>query len=291
MKGTYRRVVTGMFLSGTVFLLVAINGCAGIPVSTTMPIKIEGEEEIFVARDVGRGGGIYSLRWCGSSGLIYRLEDTAEVDLTDFQTKERTPLSLNRYDTLLNCSPDGKRVLYLDSESVRSDEEIEEPKIELAPGVFGWLGHTVDMYMYETATGKRTLVARMRSDTPYDALSPVGSKILLGERHGLAAKMAVPEWKGVWFTKRWKPYKAAWFPDSSGVLTYGEGYSNIICVEFFGKGGWAKCFEQEYNTEALKTDREKRVYFLAEEPLPGEYPQEQPVSFKHLLNRCSLRAR
>jgi hypothetical protein len=249
------------------------------PAAEGTAVKIKGKKEILVARDVGRGGGIYSLRWCGKRGLIYRLDNTSEVESIDFLSKERTKIVLNRYDTLLNCTPDGKRVLYLDEDSVRSDEEIEGPKTELVPGVFGWLGHTVDMYMYDIVTDKRALVASIRSETPYDALSPDGSKVLLGERHRLAVKAAAAQWEGIWFTKGWKPYEAAWFPDSSGVLTYGEKYSNIICVEFFGKDGWARCFDLALDTEAFKGDRGKRFYFLGKSPQSG----------KNNLHRCDIR--
>ena len=243
-----------------VIVFSSLCGCAGlkqVQAGTSTP-----GTETLVARDLGGGDEVYYTRWCGNTGLIYRRVN-AGIEFVDIRTRERIKINLgDSNDTFLNCTSDGEKLLYYDRKSRRVDEEIEDP-VELAPGVFGWLEDTEDIYIYEVRTGKKTLVATTRNSAEYDALSPDESKILLGKKHRLASKKGVPEWEGVWFTRNWYPTGAKWFFDSSGVISYGQLYNNIICVEKFGEDGWAECFKMNSESEAIKVGRDNRIYYLA----------------------------
>ena len=267
-------------------LIFLLANCAAVPrAEEGAAAGIKGKKEILVARDIDRGGeGFYSLKFCGSSRLLFRSRNSG-VGLIDLRTKDRIKLDLTLSDALLNCTPDGRWLLYIDAKSERTDEEIEEEnKIEFFPGVYGWLESTYDMYAYDTITDKKTLIASIRTRTEYDVLSPDGTKVLLGERHALADgkwEEGMPQWEEVWFTKRWKSYDATWFRDSTGVITYGEEYSNILCIEFFGPDGWSGCFEQEDSTDMLKTDGEGRLYYL----------EGGPHAPRLYLNQCEVKDR
>ena len=263
------------------FFVIAFSslcGCAGLGQGQAGTVAFG--KETLIARDLGGGDEVYYTRWCGNTGLVYRRVN-AGIEYVDIRSKERIKINLEGTNTFLNCTSDGEKLLYYDRQSRRVDEEIENP-VELAPGVFGWLEDTNDIYIYEVRTGKKTLVATTRNSAEYDALSPDGTKILLGKKHRLASKKGVPEWEGVWFTKEWTSAGAKWFSDSSGVLTYGQLYDDIICVEKFGKDGWAECFKLDSSSDAVKVGRDNRIYYLA---------MDAPIyELYHLhLQRCDVR--
>lgn len=264
-----------MFFFGVAFLLAVLNGCAGLKQTQDTPYKIQNKKEILVARDIGRGGAIYLIRWCGKSGLVYRIVETREVELLDFRTGKRTPVDIDMQETHLNCTPDGKKLFYLPDEKRTSDD-----------GSVEWYRGSGDMYMYDTVTGEKTFVARTRGSGSYDAVSPDGTKILLGARHELASYSGAPGMEGVWFTEEWKPTEAAWFPDSSGVLAYGTHRGDQICIEIFGEDGWAKCFNMvdiDSSTHEPRADSKNRVYFLDVE---FDFMTEWETNYLH---RCDLR--
>lgn len=278
MGGYLMRKKTIILLS--LVILFSLSGYAGSKGSEGAGIKIKGKEVLF-ARDIGRGGSIYLKRWCGNSGLVYRIYDTDDAEMLNFQTGKRTPIKVGPHDVLLNCSADGKKLFYLPAEERPSSSEFD-------PGGYGWYRDTVDMYMYDTVTGEKTLVASITEPVSYDAISPDGTKILLGERHGLASKTGAPGLEGVWFTEKWDLSRATWFPDSSGVLGYGGEHAGIICIEIFGEEGWARCFDivdMEGSSDEPRADRENRVYFLYVE---FDIMTELETNFLH---RCDLRDR
>ena len=217
--------------------------------------------ETLVARDLGVGDNVYYTRWCGNTGLVYRRVN-AGIEFVDIRSRERIKINLgDSNDTFLNCTSDGEKLLYYDYQSLRLDEDIEDPD-EFGPGNFGRHQYTEDIYAYEIRTGKKTLVATTRNSGNYDALSPDGSKILLGRKHGLSSKKSAPEWEGVWFTKNWDPIQAKWFFDSSGVVTHINTMDHSICVEKFGEDGWAECFNEYNRCDEFKVGRDNRIYYL-----------------------------
>ena len=223
-------------------------GCAGTgsKVGSSGIMLIKGTERL-VAKGYSRSGdNFFILKWCGNDGLLFRSE-IFQVGIIDIKTGKRRPLELTLSDDLLNCTPDGKKLFYMDYSSKRDGDKTKKTDIELAPGVFLWRGGSVkDMYLYDIETHKKTLVASVHNFTGGEPLSPDGKKILLGNRHRLTIKKdGFEEWETVWFAREMNQSRAIWFPDSSGVVSGGTIYADTLCVEFFGKDGWDRCFKQD----------------------------------------------
>jgi len=283
MKGSYKNRISTITLPlCTALLFIFLTGCASLKTAPPKTfIEIKGKKEVLVAKDIGRGGEIYRQRWCGNNGMVYRLVDTEDAEVLNFETGKRTPVNIRQNDIFLNCSADGRKVFYLPAEQMPSTGERD-------PGGYGWFRETVDMYMYDIVTGEKKLVAKIKDPIPYDAISPDGKKILMGARHRLVYRTGAPELKSVWFTENRKPVGTTWFPDSSGVLGYGGGSSGIICIEIFGEDGWAKCFEMKdgnYGTDAPRADMKKRVYFLS---VDFDIMTELTENYLH---RCEIKKR
>ncbi len=218
-------------------------------------------KEILVAKDLGGGDDVYYTRWCGNNALIYKRVN-AGVEWVDIHTRERIKIKIDYDDLPLNCTPDSQKLLFYYDKSRRDNEEIDEAN-ELTPRVFGWRDNTEDIYIYEPRSGKRTNLATARRSTLYEALSPDGTKVLLGRKYKGIFKRGAPEWEGVWFTENWTSAHARWFPDLSGVVTNGQLSDDKICVEKFGENGWAKCFDLESGSDKFKVGRDSRIYYLA----------------------------
>lgn len=261
-----KRLLFGLSLLCIFFLLALDGHGAEKGDSKSSSARIDAGKEILVARDIGNGDVIFDWRWCGNNGLLYR-GDNVGVEVLDIPGRKRTRMPLNREDTLLNCTPDGKRVLYMDAKSHYADDNKTKDLVE--------------MYAYDIASGEKALVARVRSWATYDAISPDGKKVLLGQRNRLAEQVAM-EWEGIWYTEKWHPIKGEWFPDSTGVVAFGDGYSNSMCVEVFGKDGWAGCFDLMGNATVFRPDRGEDIYVLEENWIDAGY--------RH-LHRCGIRDR
>lgn len=283
------RLFTGMFLFNVGFLLIALNGCAVLKQVQEIPIEIQDEQEILVAEDIGRGGDIFSSRWCGNNALLYE-GDNIGIEMIDFITKERVEISETGNDTALNCSPDGKLVLYESYSIIRTEKEGDMEFDE-------YIKHSREagtnaryIYRYAVSTGRkeRVAVAGLDEGGSYEAISPDGKKILLGNKHLLNTDIYVTEWEPVWFSNDgWERYDTRWFADSSGVVIFRHN-PNRICVEFFGKDGWGKCFEPDLkykeNIYGFQLGRDGNIYFH-ESPLSGgkRYIYHCKVSSKELL--------
>jgi hypothetical protein len=280
----------GVFL---VLPFLVLSGCAGqMRGAQDRPFDLKSKKEMLVAMDAGNGKGISAIEWCGKNRIIFRIDGVeARAVVLDILSKERLEVPISDYADILNCTPDGKKVLYLDEKSTRLDETIEGPEREILPGVYCCVDKTVDIYMYDTETGERTFIASIRSGGNYDALSPDGKKILLGKRHRLAGKAPGVEWEDVWFSEMgWELYNAVWFPDSTGFVA-GTGFGNTICVEFLGKDGWAKCFTLDVDKRYLKIDGKNNIYFYNDYFAPlfvdvGDFFPE-----RNRLYRCALKDR
>ena len=286
VKGACKNRAVGVFILGVAFLFFALNGYAGEKQAKDRVIKTGFGKERLVIRDIGRGADISLPRWCGNNALLFR-GDNIGIEMIDFAKNKRVQISAGRGDMPLNCSSDGKWALYLDTKTFRTDSgdvslEDEHVKGHELPG------YTLYIYGHETATGKKERVAAVSTEGSYDALSHDGSRILLGPGHDYAMGSQVPEWQGVWFTNDWEPYGAKWFQDSSGVV-FSRHNPNRICVEFFGKDGWARCFElgPEYKTNVVlqTVDGENRIYFTA-----GEV-NDPAIDGRYFLYRCDIKGR
>jgi hypothetical protein len=268
MKKSFLTLFLGIISIGLFY------GCAGTIEKTSSPvIKIKSGTERLVAREYTRNGGaFFMIKWCGNKRLIFRSEKF-KFGLIDMKTGERTSLNLTLDDSLLNCTPDGKKLFYMDYASNREDgEPSKRTDIEPSPGIFFWSSGSVeDMYLYDIETHEKTLVASVHDFTGDEVLSPDGRKILFGNRHRLTIKKGGPdEWETVWFAREKDQSSAIWLPDSSGVVSGGTMYADALCVEFFGKDGWDKCFKQDDSMLVFKVDREGLIYYLEWHFLPEQ---------------------
>ena len=271
---------------GMVFLFIAINGGLRESVSGEGAIRIKGAQEILVAEDVGRGGDIWPPRWCGNNALLYRGEHIG-LEKIDFITKERVQVQAQAIGSInytgLNCSPDGRWVVY-EGGNILKTEKMGDLTYDEYSENWKKVGlNSTYIYRHDVSTGnkERVGVAGFDEGGPYDAISPDGTKILLGNKHILNTEAYVPEWEPVWFsTDWWERGGSIWFSDSSGVVQYNHN-PNSICVEFFGEDGWGKCFELDLeskdNIGGFMLDNEDRIYFnlIDEEymvPDPGPNP-------------------
>lgn len=154
---------------------------------------------------------------------------------------------------VLNCTPDGKWVIYVDRKSGRADKGYK------SSDDLDW--DVVDLYRYEVVSGKRQRFAVVRDLQPFDAVSPDGTKIFLGSKHNSTIEMPEPKWDAVWFKNDdWVQSGAKWFLDSTGVMTQHDNRG--IGIEFFGKAGWAKMFEVQFGERSrIAVDKYNRLYF------------------------------
>lgn len=250
-------------------ILFPLTGCAGLePVPEDTGIRIKVGKEILVARDAGGGGMIYSIRWCGSNALLYRISN-AGVVLVDMTTLKKVHISPGDKHMPIGCTSDGEWVVYTNQIFIPNptyeeyDGPDENPYQSRIP--------VDEVYRYEVATGKRQKFAFTGSMDPLSEwVSPDGKKILLRPSLELSLPEAPePLLEEVWFSNDdwWDPYSLVWFPDSSGAVALISNPSYDIGVEFFGEGGWSGAFKfvPEYGVlGGLTVDTRNRIYFVLE---------------------------
>lgn len=243
----------------------SLSGCAGV--ERAHEDDTIGMKERLVTKDIGRHDDFFPPRWCGRNGLLFS-GDKIGVELIDLRTGKRVQISEDINDfTALNCSQDGKWVLYNARNIVQTDRGEMAYDEFIRSKDHDSIMWTQSIYRYEVATGRREKVGASGRDEggPYEALSPDGTKVLLGNRMELNNKSFVKEWEPVWFsTTWWERYKTKWLPDSSGVY-HSSNNPNQICIEIFGDGGWAKCFNVFHRFAGhifdTKVDSLNRIYF------------------------------
>ncbi|MBI1911210.1 MAG: hypothetical protein HYS21_04350 [Deltaproteobacteria bacterium] len=198
------------------------------------------KKERLVARDIGFGSS--DIRWCGKDRfLVYGDKGLRLLDLKG----QWTVVSTKETDYPLNCSPDGKWVLYVDRKSARIDRGRVEPDEDEMEGEAMWQGYVEDLYRYEVSTGKAQKFATRR-DRPesVDVISPDGKKAFLGGTHNTPFKMPEPRWEMRWLKSEWAHVAPIWLADSSGIVTmiFDERSNVSLGVEIFGEDGWSKEF-------------------------------------------------
>lgn len=268
----------------------------------SMHVKIKGEKELLVAKDIGGGlpfsHTFYLKGWCGNTSLLIHGTETG-IELLDFNGN-KTTVSSKGTDYPLGCTPDGKWVIYKDRNSDREYRDrfgrLPENIVDDGPG---WHGFVTDLYRYEVASGRRQKFAVVRDDSTA-IVSPDGLKVFLGNRHDSAIEMPEPKWEPVWLTNDWTYFDTFWLPDSSGIVTgvWGDGAS--LGVEFFGKDGWAKEFSMdmlrsapESNTSIAAVDENNGLHFVTVENVSTDDSSRKTYNFfnckiKHKDLICSL---
>lgn len=290
MKGFCGKIAARIFI---IFLIVLISGCVAGQ-QAGKPERAEGNMETLLVEDIGRGSSV-SAFWCGNDGIIVHNEKIG-VELIKISDAERISVSPNGLDHPLNCSPDGKWIVYMDRASTRPDKADRvftaedyglDPELDVWPV---WEGYVADLYRYETATGRRQRFAVARSELPeWEVISPDGAKVFLGGARNSSIDMPEPRWEALLFSAvdpkdwDWNHTDARWFKDSSGVVRAGNG---VLYVEIFGDHGWAKRLAVNPKPKdgifALSVDTNNRIYFLANDEVPSK-----PWT-KHFLYRCKV---
>lgn len=201
------------------------------------------KKETLVARDIGFG--FSKIRWCGNDRLLlYGYEKG--IKLLDLATGKWTIVSTDgTRDYPLNCSPDGKWVIYVDWKSIRTDMGRVAVDDDEKEGEVEWQGDVKDLYRYDVSTGKAEKFATRR-DRPEsaDVVSPDGTKAFLGGMHDTPFEMPEPKWEMRWLKSEWAHLDPIWLADSSGIVTeVFDDRSNVsLGVEIFGDNGWSKEF-------------------------------------------------
>ncbi|MEW6620495.1 MAG: hypothetical protein AB1422_14360 [bacterium] len=232
----------------------------------------EQNKEIFI----GRFEDYIFAQWCGNNALVVsgRKIGIEWIDILSKKTiKISSPVIVpprelwqkgcsygNDYP--LNCTSDGRWVIYADRKSSRIDKGYKPPNDSDEPE--DWDGGVIDLYRYDVTTGKTQRFAVVRALGPFEAVSPDGTKVFLGGKHNSSIEMPEPKWDVVYFKNYdWVQSGALWFLDSSGIVM-GQNDPKSVEVEFFGKNGWAKRFELkqfEYEPFSLAVDKANRIYF------------------------------
>ncbi|MEE9614763.1 MAG: WD40 repeat domain-containing protein [Thermodesulfobacteriota bacterium] len=260
----------------SISILLFLGGCAVKGhVSEGTRGNIELNKGVHLVWDAVEGDGSTPLFWCGNSMFVVRGKNSA-LGLMNIWTGERVKISADKDDFPLDCTADGKWLVYMDLASKRADK-----KDGIATS--GRERHVADLYRYEVATGKKQRFAAVRySLHEREVVSPDGFKAFLGAGHDSAMEMPEPGWEALWFGNDWDHAGAVWFPDSSGVVSYGHN-PNALFVELFGKGGRSRRFvlgpEYKGNIRKLATDKENRVYF--------ELSEDSPDTLR-LIYRCDI---
>ncbi len=284
----YKTISEIIFLSLLVFFSVVLNSYA-LENQGPENADTKSKKNRLIARDIGFGVSIY--RWCGNDRLlIYGEKGSRLLDLKGTWTI----VSTNKADYPLNCTRDGKWVIYVARGSAHIDKGAKVPE-NFDVETSGWDGDVLDLYRYEVATSKRQKFAvvqnRGNSQIYSDAVSPDGSKVFLGNKHNTPVEMPKPEWKVYWFMNQWNQYIPRWLADSSGIVTevVKEDYDSDIGVEIFGEKGWTKIFKWDSSREGkihnLTVDEKSKIYFLTTK----EYTPEKPVRKKRYFHRCELK--
>jgi hypothetical protein len=254
-------VIAMLFCAILTLTVYCVRAVFAAPLSSKTNAVIK---ETLVAEDVGNGRDIYKGRWCGQSAILYHVENTGLM-VIDFVTGNRAHIG-GVNDTMFNCSPDGRWVLYESSGVVKTENEGDmtfDEYVKRIPAAGVAFSYT---YRHEMATGRkeRVAVTDMEDGEDYHALSPDGKKVILGGRNPFNSEIYVPEWQPVWFSgDQLESYEKRWFDDSSGVASYSHE-PTAVCVEFFGDAGWANCFEQDSGKaeiSGLWLDNKGRIYF------------------------------
>lgn len=235
----YRMIPKVVFLSLFVFFSVVLNSCT---LERQGPENADGKtkNERLVARDIGFG--FSNIRWCGNDRLLL-YGNTRGLKLLDLTTGKWTTLSKDGSDYPVECTRDGKWVIYIDRKSWRIDKGRVAPPDEELEGEIEWQGFVEDLYRYEVLTGKRQVFAVVRDrPNPLNIVSPDGAKAFLGGRHDTPFEMPEPKWEMRWLENEWAHLDPIWLADSSGIVTMVSDEKVSLGVEIFGENGWSRVF-------------------------------------------------
>lgn len=274
----YKMTPMIVFLSLLVLLSAVLNSHAQDGIT---------KNERLVARDIGFGSS--NIRWCGNDRLlVYGDQGLRLLDLKG----QWTVVSTKTTDYPLNCTRDGKWVIYIDRKSWRIDRGRVAPPEDEIEGEVMWQGFVEDLYRYEVSTGKVEKFATRRDRPDFaDVVSPDGAKAFIGGRHNTPFKMPEPKWEMRWLKNEWVFISPHWLDDSSGMVTAirKENTDSDIGIEIFGEKGWTKVFKWDSDARGkihqLTVAEKNRIYFLT----TIKDAWEKPLRKKRDFHRCEIK--
>ena len=183
-------------------VLFSISGCVGLKHLGDGAGEDSGEE-ILVARDAVYPRPI----WCARGKVLVYMEDWSSIFFYDIRTGQKEEIAESSIMPLV-CTPDGERLIYLDSDGAGWED--------------GSIEHgTLGAWIYEFKTKRRQQLAIIYTADvlPYSEsiLSPDGQKILLGRRPRASVEAPETAPEIIWSRNERTPSSTLWLADSSAV--------------------------------------------------------------------------
>jgi len=206
---TYLKIPT---LLAAIFFMIAMVGCtdtqdaktappaASTPVKKVKPLKIEGGEEILIAKDVTN----VKPSWCDNNTLVF---NKRHKGIFFYNKQEKKTINIADYGNVpLACSPDGKWLVYLDKFSGRYDTESSDETI-------------ADLWRYEFKTGlkQKFFVAPDGYLRTYLFKPDEPHTLFLGTRPTEHIEMPEPKWQVLWSHQENIGY-SNWLNDGSAII-------------------------------------------------------------------------
>ncbi len=207
-----------------------------------------GDQEI----SVGSFYGAVGARWCGKAALL--IEGEAGLEWLDVLQGRRVTVTTTRGDHAMNCSFDGKWVVYTTRPA--------EPIVDTYPSKDSAWDRLIDfLWRFEVSSGVRQRFAAVRSPYVYDAMAPSMMRVFLGGPVNTQVRMPAPRWEAVRFRQDRTQGPIVWFRDSSGVLDVARDPGTRVFIEVFGRNGTSKTVDPGLGQlSGTATDRGGRIY-------------------------------
>jgi len=197
----------------------------------------EGSKGILVEQNVA----LKSPVWCGENAFVITNE-TLGVRWVDFLNKKVVTIHRDPYVGAVDCSRDGRWLVYVDTRSSRYDRGTYERLV-------------VDFWRYDFKTGQRQKFAIAQGGGKW---SPDGKKFLFyRSKPRYSMEQPQPKWELVWPKT---DGSGEWLADSSGLVII---HNKKIYVERINEGPI-----QSFNIDLgyimdLKVDRLNRIYLIS----------------------------
>jgi hypothetical protein len=224
--------------------------------------------ELLVAQDVTP---LAAPTWCGTDAVMVSGERTG-LRVIDLSPRNVTLIS--RTGGPIDCTPDGKWIVYVEAKSSRS---MPVDRHHSREGADARSMLAVDFWRYRREDGRRERFAAAAGGGRW---SPDGTKLLF---YGPAPREVVrarpPSWRLIYSRRHWPPgagLEAAWLADSEHMLIRS---GQQLYVESVNPGEPIRPLETVVRAGInLRVDRFDRAYFLS---------PEDPARRRQLL-RCDV---
>lgn len=200
MKNLYRIVIAVMLL---------------LPIMFSNSYAEESGEKAWVGEPILVSLNRHGMLWCGSDALIYGYQESSpdryiesEEYWYDINTRRKVLIGKETDDFIissLDCTPDGKWLIYINFRSSRWGESKD--------------AYIQDLWRYEVATGKHEKIAITNEipNSQVNNISPDSNRIFLGTKPPEEIEMPEPKLEIVW-SEIDVSGDVLWTKDSSAVI-------------------------------------------------------------------------